>query len=402
MLQVQCAALPSPILSPVPRIVLTECVSVPLSSTEDSVRDLTRDQQVPPKAGRSQEKTSPQTVSQIQEVTKRQDPIGQAQRKPPRRELRIQESFEMEGEETEKLAVVLTELEVMVVSPSEAQELRRTGAEGLQTLTLPPLASEGNTEVRLCGGPLLVLFRETVTVQEAYRQLHSLLGRDGGSSKPVPKPRAGPSHSSLCRSPRIILSPDRRDPLREALRVGMETGDKILTLHSSTGTESAPAAHPELGLSSVDPAPKPNGSAGSEEGQARVAQSPWTRGEDIRSSTYRRLDSLEETIRELENTLLELSGHPPTGHFYPETLSTDTRLAEVPEPARTPSASASETKKPPVPPKPCSFTPTMTKVHNLLRHIDSHSWRACSHLSLFFSPLLWALCVGVSLSTEAL
>ncbi|XP_041718840.2 SRC kinase signaling inhibitor 1-like [Coregonus clupeaformis] len=352
----QSMAFPGPSFSPVPRIVLTECVSVPLSPSEGFVRDLTQDHQ---------------TVPQIQ-VSKGKDPVSQAQRKPSRRgKLRIQESFEKEEEreEREELSLVLTELEVRVMSPSEAQELSRTMGEALQTLTIPPQPSERTTEACLCGAPLLVLFRETVTVREAYRQLQLLLGRveDTGSSKAVPKPRAGPSHSSLSSSPsllgsRITLSPEQQDSLREALRRGVETGDRNLTLPHSSGRERILATLPEPSQDSAEVAVKPNVSAGFEESQAREGQgqNPWKRGQDIRSSTYRRLDSLEETIRELEHTLLELSGHPTTVHLSPPTLPTDTALSEAPDPAQTPGTSTPETKKPPVPPKPKpSFTPAM-------------------------------------------
>eukprot|EP00063_Salmo_salar_P073728 XP_014048563.1 PREDICTED: SRC kinase signaling inhibitor 1-like isoform X3 [Salmo salar] len=378
--QAQSMALPGP-SSPVPRIVLTECMSVSLSPSEGFVRDLTQDHQMSPTVDQSQSQTAPpQTVPQIQEVSTGKDPISQPQRKPSRRgELRILESFEKEEEteEREELSLALTELEVTVMSPSETQKLSRTWGEALQTLTIPPQPSEGSTETRLCGAPLLVLFRETVTVREAYRKLQLLLGReeDTGSSKVVPKPRAGSSHSSLSSSPstlgsRITLSPEQQDSLREALRRGVETGARNLTLHHSTGTKSILATLPEPSQDSAEAAVKPKGSAGCEESQAREEQglNPWKQGEDIRSSTYSRLDSLDETIRELENTLLELSGHPTTVHLFPRTLPTDTALSDGPDPAQMPGTSTSETKKPPVPPKPKpkhSYTPaTMTKGGN--------------------------------------
>lgn len=365
-------ALPGPSFSPVPRIVLTECVSVSPSPSEGFVRDLTQDHQMSPTVDQSQSQTAPpQTVPKIQEVSKGNDPVSQPQRKPSRRgEQKILEPFEKEEEreEREELSLVLTELGVMVMSPSEAQMLSRTWGEALQTLTIPPQSSEGSTETRLCGAPLLVLFRETVTVREAYRKLQLLLGReeDTGSSKVVPKPIAGSSHSCLSSSPstlgsRITLSPELLDSLREALRRGVETGARNLTLPHSTGTKSILATLPEPSQDSAEAAVKPNGSAGCEESQAWEEQGldPWKQGEDIRSSTYRRLDSLDETIRELENTLLELSGHPPTP-------PTDTALSEAPDTAQTPGTSTPETKKPPVPPKPkTSYTPaTMTKGGN--------------------------------------
>ncbi|XP_031683203.1 SRC kinase signaling inhibitor 1 isoform X1 [Oncorhynchus kisutch] len=377
--QAQSTALPGPSFSPVPRIVLTECVSVSLSPSEGFVRDLTQDHQMSPTVDQSQSQTvPPQTVPRIQEVSKGKDPVSQPQRKPSRRgELRILDSFEKEEEreEREELSLVLTELGVMVMSPSEAQKLSRTWGEALQTLTIPPQPLEESTETRLCGAPLLVLFRETVTVREAYRKLQLLLGReeDTGSTKVDPKPRAGSSHCSLSSSlgtlgSRITLAPEQQDSLREVLRRGVETGARNLKLPHSTGTKSILATLPEPSQDSAEAAVKPKGFAGCKESQAREEQglNPWKQGEDIRSSTYSRLDSLDETIRELENTLLELSGHPTTVHLSNRTLPTDTSLSEAPAPAQMPGTSTSETKKPPVPPKPKpSYTPaTMTKGGN--------------------------------------
>ncbi|CDQ88555.1 unnamed protein product [Oncorhynchus mykiss] len=387
----QSTALPGPSFSPVPRIVLTECVSVSLSPSEGFVRDLTQDHQMSPTLDLSQSQTAPpQTVPQFQEVSKGKDPVSQPQRKPSRRgELRILDSFEKEEEreEREELSLVLTELGVMVMSPSEAQKLSRTWGEALQTLTIPPQPSEESTETRLCGAPLLVLFRETVTVREAYRKLQLLLGReeDTGSTKVDPKPRAGSSHCSLSTlGSRITLAPEQQDSLREVLSRGVETGARNLKLPHSTGTKSILATLPEPSQDSAEAAVKPKGSAGCKESQAREEQglNPWKQGEDIRSSTYSRLDSLDETIRELENTLLELSGHPTTVHLSNRTLPTDTSLSEAPAPAQMPGTSTSETKKPPVPPKPKpSYTPaTMTKGGNSSSAVGKGHSSAASRL----------------------
>ncbi|KAF3845976.1 hypothetical protein F7725_003054 [Dissostichus mawsoni] len=92
---------------------------------------------------------------------------------------------------------------------------------------------------------------------------------------------------------------------------------------------------PEVKLKSVNITLQSSGSASSVDSVSN--QNQRKAGEDVRFSTYRRLDSLEETIRELENTLIEISGHPMAEQLYTETTS--------------------QTKKPPVPPKPPSFSP---------------------------------------------
>uniref|UniRef100_A0A3Q2NZJ2 SRC kinase signaling inhibitor 1 n=1 Tax=Fundulus heteroclitus TaxID=8078 RepID=A0A3Q2NZJ2_FUNHE len=83
--------------------------------------------------------------------------------------------------------------------------------------------------------------------------------------------------------------------------------------------------------------------------------------EAARLSAYQRLDSLEETIRELENTIIEISGHPVTEELYTET-------AAINIPAQR--TGMSETKRPPVPPKPASI-----QVHSAskLKHLQQNS-----------------------------
>ncbi|KAL7860732.1 hypothetical protein AOLI_G00170810 [Acnodon oligacanthus] len=94
--------------------------------------------------------------------------------------------------------------------------------------------------------------------------------------------------------------------------------------------------------------------------------------EDIKHSTYRRLDSLEETIRELELSLMEFSTHPNMGH-YPTLPQPHGPSAECPTVSsqlqRSSSGTVSsepkvkspgESLRPPVPPKP-SFSTDLTK-----------------------------------------
>uniref|UniRef100_A0AAY4D026 Actin interacting protein 3-like C-terminal domain-containing protein n=1 Tax=Denticeps clupeoides TaxID=299321 RepID=A0AAY4D026_9TELE len=75
---------------------------------------------------------------------------------------------------------------------------------------------------------------------------------------------------------------------------------------------------------------------------------------DIRSRTYQRLDSLEETIRELENTLQEIGAHPGMGPLLPLTFSAESPSGQTHDTSANPGHAAGEMKKPPVPPKPKS------------------------------------------------
>lgn len=236
----------------------------------------------------------------------------------------------------EEVALLLTELEVRVMSPLEAQEISRITGEALHTLTVSPQTKEVS-EAQLRDRPLLVLFMEEETVSQVYRRLLSLLE----SSKPVPKPRIKSS-----------LPSGQQSSLVEALRRGIETGDRVLTLQHNIEIKMIPG----LQQHSVNTTTLPAGLASSVDSLSNQNQRKMR--DDIKHSTYRRLDSLEETIRELENTLIELSGHPTAEQLYIETCNKGT-------PVQTTGSPTSETMKPPVPPKPSSLSPASIQVHFL-------------------------------------
>lgn len=253
------------------------------------------------------------------------------------------------------VALLLMETEVRALAPIEAQELSIAAGESLKTLTVSPQT----TEIQLSERPLLVLFRGERSVQEAYGRLRALLE----STKPVPKPRAKPPLS-------------QQTSLVEALRRGAETGATVLLLRHDPEIKTIPRI--VVNTSSNEPA------GSSDQG---------TRREDVRLSTYKRLDSLEETIRELENTLMEISGHPSAELLYSQTAANDT--AATPEP-----------RKPPVPPKPWSLSPVSTQVdlshpavqtpaltqHALSSVLPASLWVTVG--SSLFQPLMSAPCLN--------
>ncbi|XP_042577976.1 SRC kinase signaling inhibitor 1-like isoform X9 [Cyprinus carpio] len=100
--------------------------------------------------------------------------------------------------------------------------------------------------------------------------------------------------------------------------------------------------------------------------------------EDICHSTYRRLDSLEETIRELELSLMEFSTDPHMGNIFPTSVQEKSSFTKRPgstqHTAQTP-ADGGDTNKPAVPPKPfCISTSTAKtgggKVLSRLKHLQ--------------------------------
>lgn len=76
------------------------------------------------------------------------------------------------------------------------------------------------------------------------------------------------------------------------------------------------------------------------------------RKEDIRHSTYRRLDNLEETIRELELSLLDFGTMPSWPQGIPDTDSRTSTSTAPPSVAPIKSSGKGEIQRPPVPPKP--------------------------------------------------
>ncbi|KAG9350167.1 hypothetical protein JZ751_026520 [Albula glossodonta] len=354
-----------------------------------------------------------QIISKIS-TPSRDIPSDRPRRKLPYYELRIQESFEETDREEgrEELALIITDREVRVLSSKETQELHRQVSEGVQTLIFQHQTPEGSREIHTLGNkpcrphlshnPLVLLFKEPLQVKEAYRHLDELLEEEEGEQvdpqagsqvypqsqmgRPVPKPRMVKTQS-ICKSltPRIQLPKEQLASLREALRLGLQTGHRNLQLSFCAERDTSVSPHREdsCKLNALHPevcTVTPNRSPGPQPSQALGDRPKGASSEDACTSTYSRLDSLEETIRELESTLQEISAHPPTGYLFPRDflgqLGTDSKrepceagqVTDSPPPLyRTTDSDTTTTlakKKPPVPPKPSAVPLHLTKVHS--------------------------------------
>ncbi|XP_026020214.1 SRC kinase signaling inhibitor 1 isoform X9 [Astatotilapia calliptera] len=290
-------------MSPVPHIVLTDCCPASLTNSEDPVRDLGNDLV---EGTQSQDWTGHHSVGKT--IISRGKHSGGFE-SPPQREQCSDSEFKQE------VALLVTDLGMRVVSPLEAQELSETKGDVLHTLIISPQTKE-LSETQLSHRPLLVLFRVQKTVKEAYELLYSLV-----------------ASFEL----KFSHAPDQQMPLAEALRSGIETGASMLTFHHKPEIRLMPE------LSSVSSTLNSNGSTRSADTQRRMT-------EDVRRTTYKRLDSLEETIRELENTLIEISGHATREQLYSQTI-----INSSPVPT---TGSPTEAKKPPLPPKPSASSPS--------------------------------------------
>ncbi|XP_047656791.1 SRC kinase signaling inhibitor 1 isoform X4 [Tachysurus fulvidraco] len=110
-----------------------------------------------------------------------------------------------------------------------------------------------------------------------------------------------------------------------------------------------------------------------EDDQCRVQE----RKEDIRHSTYRRLGNLEETIRELELSLLDFGAQtiPTWSQSIPDTDSQmSTSTVDAPSVSTIKSSGRGEIQRPPVPPKPCintdAFKGGCGKAISRLKHLQ--------------------------------
>ncbi|NXY14315.1 SKT protein, partial [Atrichornis clamosus] len=166
--------------------------------------------------------------------------------------------------------------------------------------------------------------------------------------------------------------------LTQAIRTGTKTGKKTLQVvvyeeeeEDGTLKQHKEAKRFEITRSQLEESDK--NPSGKQEGPSGAAVS-LSRTDEIRQSTYRTLDSLEQTIKQLENTISEMSPKPVpentytsegstvpfSAHIVPETPSRervvlDESLAGVEPPASIPATSrkgpstASQTSRMPVP-----------------------------------------------------
>lgn len=84
--------------------------------------------------------------------------------------------------------------------------------------------------------------------------------------------------------------------------------------------------------------------------------------EDICHSTYRRLDSLEETIRELELSLMEFSTDSQMGNIFPASVQKQSSSTKRSGSTRHTPADEGDANKPAVPPKPSCISTSTAKV----------------------------------------
>ncbi|XP_041123043.1 LOW QUALITY PROTEIN: SRC kinase signaling inhibitor 1-like [Polyodon spathula] len=282
-------------------------------------------------------RTEPHNISQEYGL----EPQGKAsegQEKPRPLVLRIQESFERgeeEGEEVkESISFLITETRIQALPMSEAWETARELGEEVQTVTAwgkevgVPHSEEGGQGLSLGAGHLSGVMEErgagggeSGQSEELGSETVSNSGVEKGSAslggcsqlrKPVPKPRSAlgsqtsqpRDDSSSSAHARIGFPEQQWDALRQVSESRSETAQRTLELAlCDRGGDPQTPQDPD----SADELDR-------DRNQDRVADEAQSGG--ITRDTYRKLDSLEETIRELENSIQEISRHPSAGYLF--------------------------------------------------------------------------------------
>ncbi|NXF00518.1 SKT protein, partial [Smithornis capensis] len=212
----------------------------------------------------------------------------------------------------------------------------------------------------------------TKTTYNKYRQIYGLNKEANSDSADQFGSRQDSKKKFKFKFPKKQLA-----ALTQAIRTGTKTGKKTLQVvvyeeeeEDGTLKQHKEAKRFEITRSQPEESDK---SPGKQEGPSGAAVS-LSRTDEIRQSTYRTLDSLEQTIKQLENTISEMSPKPIpentytsegstvpfSGQIVPETPSQervvlDESLAGVEPPASIPatsrkgSSAASQTSRMPIP-----------------------------------------------------
>ncbi|XP_048052342.1 SRC kinase signaling inhibitor 1-like isoform X17 [Megalobrama amblycephala] len=242
--------------------------------------------------------------------------------------------------------IVLTECNSLPTSPSEdsAQTRPSDSAQSIKD-------NDTGNDIRvsyfshIVRTPRLSLWKQDLTTSQKVPRIQDLDAAQRELQSPVqdvtqPCP-------PLTRE-RAIKQPLRREPrVQESLEAATETKDKRTSKSDTTLSvlqQNGPIETSQVGLI------RTQGVGGEKE--------------DICHSTYRRLDSLEETIRELELSLMEFSTDPHTGNIFPasaQTQSSSTQRSGSTRHTDQNPGDRGETNRPIVPPKPSCISTSTAK-----------------------------------------
>lgn len=245
--------------------------------------------------------------------------------------------------------IVLTECNSLPTSPSEdsAQTGPSDGAQAIKDTGNDIRVSYFSHIVRT---PRLSLWKQDLITSQKVPRIQDLDAAQRELQSPVQD--VTQSCPPLTRE-RAIKQPLRREPrVQESLEAATETKDdqkRKSDTALSVLQENGPVETSQVGLI------RTQGVGGEKE--------------DICHSTYRRLDSLEETIRELELSLMEFSTDPHTGDVLPTSAQTQSSSSQRSGSTRHNHRDGGETNRPAVPPKPSCISSSTAKVQPSLQYL---------------------------------
>lgn len=264
--------------------------------------------------------------------------------------------------------IVLTECSSLPTSPSEDSAQTRL-SDSAQTIK----DNDTGNDIRvsyfshIVRTPRLSLWKQDLTTSQKVPRTQDL----DAAQRELQSPVQDVTHSCppLTRE-RAIKQPLRREPrVQESLEAAAEMKEQRTSQSDTT-------------LSVL----QQNGSVETSQVSLIRTQGVGEEQEDICHSTYRRLDSLEETIRDLELTLMEFSTDPHTGNIFPTSAqaqrSSTQRSSSTRHTDQRP-GDQGETNRPIVPPKPSCISTSTAKVQPSLKYL-LHPWSFFQSSWLYF------------------
>uniref|UniRef100_A0A8C1Y1Q3 SRC kinase signaling inhibitor 1 n=1 Tax=Cyprinus carpio TaxID=7962 RepID=A0A8C1Y1Q3_CYPCA len=238
--------------------------------------------------------------------------------------------------------IVLTECNSLPMSPSEdSAETQRSDS----TQTIKDNNTGNDIRVsyfsHIVRTPRLPLWKQDLSASKKVPRLQDLDAAQRELQSPV---QDVTQSCPPLTSERAIKQPLRREPrVQESLEAATEKKEERMRKSDTTlsvSPQNGPVETSQVGLI--------------------CTQGVGGEKEDICHSTYRRLDSLEETIRELELSLMEFSTDPHTGNIFPASIQTQSSSTKRSTSTQH-TADGGDTNKPAVPPKPSCISTSTAK-----------------------------------------
>ncbi|KAL0197360.1 hypothetical protein M9458_005900, partial [Cirrhinus mrigala] len=240
--------------------------------------------------------------------------------------------------------IVLTECNSLPTSPSE-DSVETRPSDSAQTIKDNNTGNDTRVSYfsHIVRTPRLSLWKQDLSASQKVPRIQDLDAAQRELQSPV---QDVTQSSPPLTSERAIKQPLRREPrVQESLEAATETKEERMRKSNTTilsvSLQNGPAEASQVGLI------RTQGVGGEKE--------------DICHSTYRRLDSLEETIRELELSLMEFSTDSEMGNIFSASVQKQSSSTKRSGSTRHTPADGGDANKPAVPPKPSCISTSTAK-----------------------------------------